>query len=321
VSEEKRHPPSQKRRDEARARGEVAVSPALQGAMALTAAVATIVLSAGSAGARLIDFARHGFGGGVEPGALLDEAGRVFAWCAGPPLIAALAAAIAIGMVQTRGLITARPLFPTAPRRRPGEGVARPLAFAATAAAATAIALRLELDLAQRAVGAPGSWLLSATAAALGRIALRVGVVMVLAGLVDYAVRRARLERSLRMTRAEAEQERREEEGDPRLAAERRRRHRALSGSRLAEQVALSSVIVAAEGAAAGLRSDGNRLLVAAAGERLIAARIVDLARRLGVPVRFDVDLAPRLGPLAAGDAVPPPLTARSWELIGSLQT
>jgi len=312
---EKRHPPSQRRRDEARRRGEVAVSPSLVGAGALLAATVALILTAGRASSALLALARHGFAGDGEPGALVDEAWRALAVALGPPLAAALAAALAIGMAQTRGLVTAAPLAPSGPRRRPVDGAPRALAFALVAAAASVIAARIEAPLVAQAAARPGAWLLGAAAAAIGRIALRVAVVMVAAGAVDYVLRRARLERSLWMTRAEAEQERREEEGDPRLAAERRRRHLALAGSRVADQVAASLVVVAADGAAAGLRADGARLVVTVAGERLVAARIVDLARRLHVAVRADVELAAAVATLAPGDAVPATLAERAWRI------
>jgi flagellar biosynthesis protein FlhB len=314
---ERRHPPSQRRLDEARRRGEVAVSPGLVGAAALVAAVAALLATARGSGERLISLSRRGFAGQGEPLALIDEAWRALAWTAGPVLGAALAAALAAGFAQTRGLFAVAPLLPAAPRRRPADGALRALAFGAVAAAAAAIAVRMEGEAAARAL-APGLSGLGGALEALGRVALRVGAALIAAGLVDWLVRHARWRRSLWMTRAEAEAEQREEEGDPRLAAERRRRHQALSGSRLADDVRAAEVVVSAEGTAAGLRRDGDRLLVAAAGERLVAARILDLARRFGVPVRLDVDLAPGMAALTPGDPVPSRFESRAWAVIRS---
>lgn len=314
MSGARRFPPSQRRREEARRRGDVAVSPVLVGWVALLAAVLSVGLTGPAIAGRLSAFTRRsiaaGFGRDPVPAALLDESVGLLIGCLGPVLLAAWAAAVAAGVVQTRGLLTLAPLAPDL-RRRPADGALRALALAVIAAAATALALRMEGDLALRAAAAPGAWVLGATLEALARVALRVGLVMVAAGGVDLLMRYQRRERGLLMTRGEVERERRDEEGDPRLAAERRRRHMALAGPSLVDQVAASLLIVAAEGVAAGIRSDGQKLIVAAAGERLVAARILDLARRFGVPVRYDATLAPHLAALTPGDPVPPPLAPR----------
>jgi flagellar biosynthetic protein FlhB len=120
------------------------------------------------------------------------------------------------------------------------------------------------------------------------------------------------------MTRAELRAERRHEEGNPQLRAERRRRHRALAGSSLVDDVARAEVVVAAEGLAVALRQEGARVRVVAGGDRLQAARIVDVARRLGVAVRGDPLLAAALSGLSDGDWVPPPHLERALRTIRS---
>lgn len=302
------------------------MSPTLVSSAALVAAVGTLVAMGPATASRLLEFARRGYALASPPRALLDDAWSVLGWSVGPPLVAAFAAALVAGLAQTQGTITLGPLAPTALRRRPTDGALRALLLGATAALATALAFHLESEAARRVVEQGGQGALAATVAALGRVGLRVGAVMAAAGLVDLVARRALLERSLWMTRAEAEREHREEAGDPRVAAERRQRGQRVGASRLAEQVAASLVVLASEGVAAAIAihgdgdGDGERVLVAAAGERLVAARIVDLARRLGTPVRGDDFLAPRLAALSAGDAVPPPFVAKVREIIAAAQ-
>ena len=116
------------------------------------------------------------------------------------------------------------------------------------------------------------------------------------------------------MSRGEAERERREDEGDPRLRAEQRRRQRALARDPLVDEVARAQLVVTAEGVAVALRLvDGEARIAAAAGDdRLRAQRLADVARRLGIAVRADDELATALAHLPAGAPVPPSLQTRA---------
>jgi flagellar biosynthetic protein FlhB len=314
----KRFPPSARRLEEARRRGDVAVSPALLGAAALAGGAGVLVVAAPASWQRLLLFARRAFTLDAAPAELLADGERALAAVLAPFAVGAVAAALVAGLVQTRGLVTLAPLAPRAPQRRAVDGALRALLLAIAAAAATAAAFGLEADVARRLLHGTAS--LADALPALGRAVVRVAVMMIGAGVVDWLVRAAAARRALWMTRDEVERERREDEGDPRTAAERRRRAREGGGPRLVEQVASATVVVVSEGAAAGLGGDPARPIIAVSGERLVAARIVDLARRLGTPVRGDDELAPGLAPLASGYAVPPPLRARAGALLEATQ-
>jgi flagellar biosynthesis protein FlhB len=166
------------------------------------------------------------------------------------------------------------------------------------------------------ALGRADGWAAAAhaTLTALGSLGVRAILVVALAGLGEFAWRRAQLLDALSMSRAEAERERREDEGDPRLRAERRRRQRALARDPLVDEVARARLVVTAEGVAVALRLvDGEARIAAAAGDdRLRAQRIADVARRLGLAVRADDELAAALAHLPAGAAVPPELQTRA---------
>jgi flagellar biosynthesis protein FlhB len=198
----------------------VAVSPLLCAAGALGGA--TLALVYASPGARLIGFARDAFAGAADPShpavtardALSTVIALVLPICAGAAL-----GALAVGLAQTRGLFA-----PRAVGARPLVGGPRavPWMLAAALALLGVGAARALLPSLRQAHGLIGVGLLARAAAraTLPRVLLLFGA----AGLGDWAWRRLRLERALRMTRAEAEAERREEEADPRLAAEIRRR-------------------------------------------------------------------------------------------------
>ena len=117
-------------------------------------------------------------------------------------------------------------LHPLAPRlrRRPSDGSARVLTEAALILACMVLALRGEAPVFERAVTTLDPEAIGYLVAGLGRGSLRLAALLFVAGLGDYLVRRASLLSQLRMTRAEIAREQREDEGDPRLRQEQRRR-------------------------------------------------------------------------------------------------
>jgi type III secretion protein U len=101
--------------------------------------------------------------------------------------------------------------------------------------------------------------------------------------------------------------ERREDEGDPRHKAERRRWHRAFAGAgpvRRATCVIVNPTRIAV--ALAHARGSDDPPLVLAKGAGEAAARLRAEARRAGVPIVRDVALARALYRLSeVGDAIP----------------
>jgi flagellar biosynthetic protein FlhB len=122
------------------------------------------------------------------------------------------------------------------------------------------------------------------------------------------------------MTRAERERERREDEGDPRLRAEQRRRQRALDRDPLADELARAQVVVTAEGVAVALRFvDGAaRVAVASGDDRLRAQRLSTIARRLGLPIRADDELALALSALPPNSLLTPRWQQRAQAALRS---
>jgi flagellar biosynthesis protein FlhB len=215
-------PPSESRRREARAQGRVARSPLASGAGALAGAAFALWASSG-AGALLSGYATRMWSGQAEPGDALTTGLAVAARVVLPIALAAWAGGWLIGLAQTRGLFT---LGAFGRRKRD------PAERAAAVPWALATALVLLAIMAARHLGTALSRAatLDATRAAVldGVAALlpRALLLLVAAGLGDWAWRRVRLDRSLWMTRAERDRERRQQEADPRLRAEARRRQR-----------------------------------------------------------------------------------------------
>ena len=121
---------------------------------------------------------------------------------------------------------------------------------------------------------------------------------------------------ALSMSRGEAERERREEEGDPRLRAEQRRRQRALARDPLVDDVARARRDRSPPRAWPWARARRRRAARGGRRRRVLrAARLADVARRLGIAVRADDTLA-RRWPLcrrARGRRAPLRCRARRW--------
>src|SRR5262249_49913506 len=97
-------PPSERKRAAARARGQVAVSPLACAAGALGGAV--LASFYGWPGAKLLGLARRAFGGGDELGKVLHHAFSTSMAVVLPICLGAALGALAVGMLQTRGLFT-----------------------------------------------------------------------------------------------------------------------------------------------------------------------------------------------------------------------
>jgi flagellar biosynthetic protein FlhB len=120
-------------------------------------------------------------------------------------------------------------------------------------------------------------------------LSLAVAAAFVLVGVVDYILQRLRFEASLRMTRDELKEEIKREEGDPHVKARIRKLARELSRRRMMRDVPRAAVVVTnPTHLAIALRYDKGTLgapRVVAKGAGYVARRIVETARRHGVPV------------------------------------
>ncbi len=313
--------PTPRRLAEARRRGEVAVSRELTGAVSLLAGLAALAACGPWWFGALASEVRGGLLAALradraQGGALLSAAVTVLRLSALPAL-AALAAAVAAGALQTGGLVTLAQLAPKLERLDPFRGLARLLSPARLAAlglgllkAALVVAVVLHgwrataATLAQLPrAGSPGGTL----AAMLWPLAWRLAGVLLLLGGADLLLVRWRHRRQLRMSRDELRREAREEEGDPRHKAERRRVHRALAEA--APVARATCLVVNPTHVAVALhhqRGSGQAPRVLAKGTGEAAARLRSQARRAGVPIVRDPPLARALHRLAeVGDEIP----------------
>jgi flagellar biosynthesis protein FlhB len=237
------------------------------------------------------------------PGLALGPAAAAAAVCA-----AAAAAAIVATLAQTKGGVWPQLPFPDLSRlANPGRitkifskeglsdlGLAAAKVVALGGAAWTTVrgdflTLRALLD------ARPPDQLARAF-----EIVLRAGSRMLLAAVilagVDLALTRIRFSRKMRMTKAEARRETREDDGDPLLKGKRKKRHRELSRGRAAMEVPRAdALVVNPTHVAIALRyrkDEGRAPRVIAKGKGALAEYMRDLARENAIPIVQDIPLA-----------------------------
>ena len=315
-------PPSARRVREARRRGDVPVSRALVGLGSTSLGLAALLATAPSLAREEAAALRKALAAaisGVEPVPLdlaLAALGRVVLLFAAPAA-AACAGAIVAGLPQTGGLFAPETVRLRWDRIAPAAGIRRLLSLSGpgqavhatlVGLAALALGLRLLADRVPLLSQVPRMRSGAAWTEAAGAVGTAIPALLSLlaaAALADLLLLRRRHLRSLRMTRTELERDHREDEGDPRHRAERRRRHASLAG---------------APGRPTCLVVNPTRLAVALAHRRggddppvvlgkasgIRAAALRREARRLGIPILHDRALARALFRLAeVGEAIP----------------
>ncbi|MQC24495.1 MAG: EscU/YscU/HrcU family type III secretion system export apparatus switch protein [Chloroflexi bacterium] len=130
----------------------------------------------------------------------------------------------------------------------------------------------------------------------LGVLAVRVALAYLLLAAADYGYRYKQWFDGLRMSRSEAKDEARRSEGDPKMKQRIRARQMALRRQRMLKRVATADVVIVNPVQVAVAlqydRSIAAAPIVVAKGARLVAERIVELAREHSVPVVQNIPLA-----------------------------
>ncbi len=305
-----------KHRKRARERGQIARSPDLGGAVVLMAGLLTLGLTAGAtarAGAAafreiLADIA-HPAAATSAAGlsGLMNSALTTIVLAVGPVAGACVAAALVSGAAQAGVRPALHVLKPDFRRINPVSGARnlfgpnlvfealKALVKVAVVGAVAAFALLPGLRGLASIVGISPIALGSASAQQALSIAERAGLAYVLVGLIDYAWKRRRYERDLRMTKQEVRDEARQYGVSAEVKSALRRRQMQLARARMMAAVPQADVVVTnPTHFAVALRYDGSRTApeVVAKGQELIAVQIRRIAEEHDVPVISDPPLA-----------------------------
>jgi flagellar biosynthetic protein FlhB len=144
----------------------------------------------------------------------------------------------------------------------------------------------------------------------IGTLALRLALVLLLLGLIDYLYHRWSLNQTLKMTKQEVRDEMKRMEGDPLVKQRRRRVQAKLAMQRIGLDVPRADVVVTNPTEfAVALRYDEATMSaprVLAKGQDLLALHIRQIARQHGVPIVQRPPLARALyAACEPGDEVP----------------
>lgn len=163
--------------------------------------------------------------------------------------------------------------------------------------------------------GAGAGELVAAFMGLVFNVFLKVGMVMLFLGGLDYAYQKWDFERNIRMTRQEIKEEFRQTEGDPNLRAAIRQRMRQLARRRMMQRLPQATLVVTnpTHVAVALLYKKGMRApKVIAKGADFLARRIREEAEKHGIPLVEEPELARTLYRMVDIDQEIPPQLYRA---------
>lgn len=236
ASGERTQPPTERRRREARARGDVARSSDLVAASVLLVAVASLWWLGPDLTAMLARTLREGLSASAPMDLSVESASRMMTLLSVrvlsgviPVLLITLAAAALGSLVQTGFLWTPARLLPKFERLDPMQGLSRCVSWTSWFNVAMGLGkllvllavligfVRIRLSSAGPLVQVEPEALLGLAARMLGELGLYLAVTLFVLALADYGWQFWRHEQSLMMTVEEVRREQREESIDPQL--------------------------------------------------------------------------------------------------------
>ena len=316
--EEKSFPATPKRRQEARAKGQVARSSEFGAALTLLAVVLALhALLPGEGGLSLLRDLQSTFQFNPHDSAFTFETvhqwhTRALGWEAKivlPVLLLAVALGLVSGVGQVGFAVTPEALAPQWNRVNPATGLKRLLSTRGTVEALKGL-LKMGLvggvcyatlrggiesgDL-LRTMHEPLTEVVSVVGGLIWALGLRVSVILMILAVADYAYQKYEFEKSLKMSLSEIKQEAKQSDGDPQIKAKIRRLQREMSKRRMMQDVPKADVVITnPTHFAVALTYDGGGSApkVVAKGQDEVAARIREVARENKVPLVENKPLA-----------------------------
>ncbi|MDP9749935.1 flagellar biosynthetic protein FlhB [Thermoanaerobacter pentosaceus] len=152
-------------------------------------------------------------------------------------------------------------------------------------------------------------------------ITIRIGIVLIVLGALDYFFQWREYEVSLKMSKEDIKEEFKETEGNPQIKAEIRRKQRQVSMRRMMQDLKKADVVITnPTHLAVALMYDSNvndAPVVIAKGQDMIALRIKEEAKKLNIPIVENKPLAQALyRSTEIGDMIPPELYQAVAEVL-----
>ena len=314
-SAEKTEKPTGKKLGDARSRGKIAKSSDINSVSVLLVGA----LIAYSSGGMMLDHFRQIlvelWGQGFTDGAASAQDGRLmmnivahlFAMMA-PVCLGAFVAAIAINLIQAKGLlISFEALMPDFSRLNPLTGFKKFVSLRSLLELVKATLKLLVISYAIYGVLRADYQLLVGltdmeipeVAKVLGELAFklvfRVTLIMLFLSILDYVYQQWQFKKDLKMTKQEVKEEGKQAEGNPQVKGRIRSLQRAMARQRMMSAVPKASVVITNPTHYAVAVLYGPEIeapQVVAKGMDFIAKKIIEIARKNGVPVVQNPPLA-----------------------------
>lgn len=329
-------PPSEKRLRDARDRGEVAKSREIVSVAVFLAAAGALAWAWSDIFTQLRELMRSSLANApwsrIEPGPALSLGLRTLVRSVMAVLLISFIVAALAGLAHIGPLFTLHPLKPNLQRINPLKNATQIFGKKALFEGLKNIiklvgmgyvgfkALIDQLPLILSTIGQEPETILTVVAQCLANIIMQIGIVMVLFAALDIFYQRYVYRKQLRMTRTEIQREQKENEGDPHHKAERQRVHREIVEHQMLEAVIHADcVIINPDHLAVAIRyeaSNMNAPKVIARGQRLLAAKIREIARQRGIPIIRNVPLARALVELELDQEIPSELYEAVAEVL-----
>lgn len=307
-AQERTEAPTPRRREEARKSGQVARSTDLSAALVLLG------------GLLMLDwFGRRMFGNIMiamrtcleddepamtDPEMLLPLMAKIFRLLigiAGPFLLALFVVALLSCFFQVGYLLTFQAIKPSLQRLNPLSGIKRMFNARSVVQLIMGV-LKLSLVGAVAYMTLNGRLDLFATSANLSALALvgvgselfftvsiRLALVLLILGIIDYLYNRYKMEKDLKMTKEEVKDEYKSMEGDPKLKSKRRQVQMELALQHIKAAVPKADVVITnPTELAVAIRYDADTMVapkVVAKGADYLARRIREIALEHGIPI------------------------------------
>ena len=306
--------PTGKRRGEARQKGQVARSADLNSTIVLLGAVAGLAIAGPMVLQRLATVVTHGIALAGDPTNATDGLSGVAGWGLGafaravaPIPLVCLGAGLLANVLQVRPTIAKKALKADFKRLDPKNGlkrifgkdgyfeVGKALVKLTLIGAVAFWAVWPKLRDMSTLVGLPPYGMLLMASKLVVGIGFKIGGALLLVALGDYFWQRRRVEDSLKMSKDEVKQERRQSDVAPEIKGAIRRRQFEQARKRMLAEVPTADVVVVnPTHYAVALRYDGKRPApeVVAKGMDHVAAAIRRVADEHGVPIVSNPPLA-----------------------------
>jgi len=338
--QDKTEPATPKKREDARKKGQVAVSREIPSVLILFMTTGVFFFIGGQMFVNLAEFMRDALQNGLlldlhtmsvtrMMSAVLEKIILILL----PLLVAILLTGIAANISQFGILFTTQPLAPKLSKLNPLKGLKRLFSLRSVVEVAKALLKILIIGLVAYAALhkyfnlLPGLMHLQVLdiMTFTGQAALKICfftclALLVLAGL-DYAYQRWQYENDLKMTKQEVKEELKHREGDPVIKSRIKKAQFEMAQRRMMADVPTADVVVTnPTRLAIALKFDTENMeapQVVAKGAGHIAARIKEIAREFGVPVMEQKPLAQSLfQSVEIGEAIPAALYKAVAEVL-----